>query len=449
MQQHLVSTGSFFVGPKQPLILEVFLGTCVGVALIDADAGIGGLAHFLLPEPTSLQSAFQPEKYASSGMQLFLQALYEAGARRDYLKATIAGGALVGPVDDIDLTLNIGGRTAEIAETVLKAEGIPIDKTETGGFFTCRLSLDMQRWTCRIDPSGIERRNLSGSSALPEKGEIDRAVERLQPVPQAALKIMQLIDDEEYDIRTLAAELRMDQVLSARTLQLANSVMFASRNRIESIDHALMYLGVNLLMKLVVAAAVEAFFAQSGLGYSLCKGGLYHHAAGVALISEKLAKLTAAAKPGLAYTAGLLHDIGKVVLDQHVAAAAPLFYRRLIEEKATDFTQAEQELFGITHTEAGYRLAQQWHFPESLAETIRYHHQPERGVQDTALNHIVFLANLIMSRFHSGLELEKQAIGALAPRLSAIGLSEAQFPQIVDMIPLNVFKASPQVAIIE
>ncbi len=449
MRHHFVSTGSFFVGPKQPVILEAFLGTCVGVALVDADAGVGGLAHFLLPEPTSLQSAFQTEKYASSGMPLFLRALYETGARRDCLKATIAGGALVGPVNDVDLTLDIGGRTAEVAETILKTEGIIIDHTETGGFFTCRLSLDMQRWTCRIDPSGFERGTSPGSSALPGKTEIDRTVERLQPVPQAALKIMRLIDDEEYDIRTLAAELRMDQVLSARTLQLANCVMLASRNRIESIDHALMYLGVNLLMKVVITAAVEAFFEQSGPGYSLCKGGLYHHAAGVALISEKLAKLTAAAKPGLAYTAGLLHDIGKVVLDQHVAAAAPFFYRRLIEEKETDFTRAEQEILGITHTEAGYRLARQWHFSESLAEAIRYHHHPEQGVQNAALNHIVFLANLIMSRFHAGLELERQAVGALAPRLAAIGLSEAQFPQIVDMIPLNVFNASPELAIID
>lgn len=447
MQHHLVSTGSFYVGSKQPLVLEAFLGTCVGVVLVDADAGIGGLAHFLLPEPTSEQSVFQPEKYASSGMHLFLQSLYEMGARRGCLNATIAGGALVGPVDNIDLTLNIGGRTAETAETILKSEGIAIGKTETGGFFTCRLSLDMERWTCRIDPSGIERRNLSGSPVLPEKREIDQAVERLQPVPQTVLKIMRLIDEEKYDIRTLAAELRMDQVLSARTLQLANSVMFASRKRIESIDHALLYLGIDLLMKLIVTAAVEAFFAQSGLGYSLCKGGLYHHAAGAAVISEKLAKLTAMAKPGLAYTAGLLHDIGKVVLDQHVAAAAPLFYRRLIEEKAADFTQAEQELFGITHTEVGYRLARKWHFPESLAEVIRYHHQPEQGAQNTALNHIVFLANLIMSRFHTGLELEKQEIGALVPRLAAIGLSETQFPQIVDMIPLNVFKAYPEAAI--
>jgi putative nucleotidyltransferase with HDIG domain len=447
MQHHHVSAGNFYVGPEQPLILEAYLGTCVAVALVDPGSGVGGLGHFLLPEPVSLESAFQKEKYASSGMPLFLKALYDAGAHREGLKATLAGGALVGPVDDLDLNLNIGGRTAEIAEGILRLEGIPIEKAETGGFFSCSVSLDMQKWACQIEPCGVEKMERSRPALLPTPEDIDQAVEQLQPVPQTALRIMRLIDEDEYDLRTLAGELRKDQVLSARTLRLANSVMFASRNRIESIDHALMYLGVNLLVKFIIAAAVQDFFTQSGSGYSLCKGGLYHHAVGTAVISEKLAKLTAEAKPGLAYTAGLLHDIGKVVLDQFVAGAAPLFYRRLIEDKTTDFTQAEQSLFGTTHSEVGYRLARKWTFPDSLAEAIRHHHQPEQGDRNEELKHIVFVANLIMSRFHAGLELEQQGTGALASRLKAIGLSVSQFPQIVDMIPLSVFEAAPESAI--
>jgi len=419
----------------------------VGVALVDPDNGVGGLAHFLLPDPVSLESSFQPGKYASSGMPLFLKALFDAGARRENLKATMAGGALVGPVDDLDLNLNIGGRTAEIVERLLAAEGIPIQTAETGGFFPCCIRLDMQQWSCRIEPSGIEKMAPVRPAALPGPEAIDLAVEQLKPVPQAALKILRLIDEEEYDIRTLAAELRTDQVLCARTLKLANSVLFASRNPIESIDHALMYLGVNLLVKFVIAAAVEGFFDQSASGYSLCKGGLYHHAVGTAIVSENLAKLAAAVRPGLAYTAGLLHDIGKVVLDQFVAGAAPLFYRQLIEDKATDFLQAEQSLFGTTHSETGYRLAQRWSLPDSLAEVIRCHHRPEQGNRNPELNHIVFLANLIMSRFHAGLELEKQDTGALAPRLGAIGLSTSQLSQIVDMIPLSVFDAAPESAI--
>jgi putative nucleotidyltransferase with HDIG domain len=447
MQHHHVSAGSYFVGKRQPLLLEAYLGTCVGVAVMDAETGVGGLAHFLLPEPVSLQSAFQPEKYAASGMPVFLKALYAAGAQRDNLRATMAGGALIGPLDDLDLNLNIGGRTAEAVETILNAEGLPIARAETGGVVSCCITLDMQRWSCSIDPSGAERMDAPPASSLPLPGEIEQVADGIQPVPQAALKIMRLMDEEEYDIRVLAAELRKDQVLSARTLQLANSVMFSTRHRIESIDQALMHLGVNLVMKFVIAAAVDGFFSQSGMGYSLCKGGLYHHAVGVAVIAEKLARLTGAAKPGLAYSAGLLHDIGKVVLDQFVGAAYPLFYRKLIADQTTDFAQAEQALFNTTHPAVGFQLAQRWSFPDSLAEAIRCHHEPEAGGRHQGLTGLVFLSNLLMSSFRAGLEISRQTAHALTPRLAAIGLSPSQLPQIVDLIPMDVFEASPLAAI--
>jgi putative nucleotidyltransferase with HDIG domain len=445
--RHHVSAGGYFVGSRQPLVLEAYLGTCVGVAMVDADAGVGGLAHFLLPEPVSLQSAFQPEKYAASGMPIFLKALYAAGARREELKATLAGGAMVGPLDDLDLKLDIGGRSAETVEGILSAEGIPIDIAETGGFFSCCIALDMLAWECRIAPCGAERMDSPQAPRLPSPGEIAKAADGLQPVPQAALKIMRLIEEEEYDIRTLAAELRKDQVLSARTLQLANSVMFSARQRIDSIDQALMHLGVNLVVKFIIAAAVESFFAQAGSGYSLCKGGLYHHAVGVAVIAEKLARLTQAAKPGLAYSAGLLHDIGKVVLDQFVGAAYPLFYRRLIEERTADFASAEQALFGTTHTAVGFELARRWSFPDSLAEAIRRHHDPEASGPHRGLESLVFLSNQLMSRFRAGLEIGHQTRKALAPHLAAIGLEPGQLPQVVDMIPVEVFEASPLAAI--
>lgn len=446
--QHLhVSAGSYHVGPAQPITLEAFLGTCVGVALFDRDARVGGLAHFLLPEPVSADAAWQPEKYAASGMPLFLEALYKAGAQPAGLRATLAGGALVGPVDDTDLSLDIGGRTAETAERILRDEGIRIEHVETGGFFSCCLRMELQDGACRIEPNGVAGLSAERTPRLPAEGAIDLAAERLQPVPQAALKIMRLIDQEEYDTRVLSTELRRDQVLSARTLQLANSVMFAARNRIESIEHALMFLGVNLIMKVVVTAAVDAFYSQSESGYSLCRGGLYHHATGTALVAERLARLTGAARPGQAYTAGLLHDIGKVVLDQFVAGAAPLFYRRLIEEGAGDFTRAEQEVFGTTHTEVGHRLARRWSFPDSLAEAIRWHHCPQEGTGHRELNHIVSLANLIMSRFHSGLELESQDAGRLRPCLEAIGLTLERLPAIIDSIPLAVFAPAPVAAL--
>jgi putative nucleotidyltransferase with HDIG domain len=222
--------------------------------------------------------------------------------------------------------------------------------------------------------------------------------------------------------------------------------MFASRKKIESLDHALVMLGQHLLLKFVISASFNNFFNQSGMGYSLCKGGIYHHAVGTAVIAEKLAVLTGKVEPSLAYTAGLLHDIGKVVLDQYIISGFPLFYRQLNEE-GKNFSEVEKQVLGTDHTEVGASLALNWSFPESLVETIRHHHNPEDAQQHDELVHIVYLADLLMSRFHSGLELERLNTDTLATRLETIGLSIAEFPALVDHIPLKVLESSPEFAL--
>ncbi len=444
--RHHVAAGSYYIDTQKPMILEAYLGTCLGVAIYDPVAAVGGLIHLLLPEPMSIDRTFQPEKYASTGFPLFLQALAGAGAAVENMKACIAGGALVGPLEDSDLELDIGGRTAERVMQIIAAEGIRVDKLETGGFFTCSLTLDLRTWECRIEPAGFDRLSASADIKIPEPDEISQSAKDLQPIPQIALKVLRMINEELYEIQNLTEEIRKDQVISARTLQLCNSVMFASRKKIESLDHALVMLGQSLLLKFVISASFNNFFNQSGMGYSLCKGGIYHHAVGTAVIAEKLAVLTRKVEPSLAYTAGLLHDIGKVVLDQYIISGFPLFYRQLNEE-GQNFSEVEKQVLGTDHTEVGASLALNWSFPESLVETIRHHHNPEDAQQHDELVHIVYLADLLMSRFHSGLELERLNTDTLATRLENIGLSIAEFPALVDHIPLNVLESSPEFAL--
>ena len=389
LRKHHVTSGSYYISRNTALILQAFLGTCVGVALYDEEADVGGLIHLLLPEPASEGSSFQPGKYASTGFPIFLRALYDEGASKNRLKAFIAGGALVGPLASRDLHLDIGGRTVE---TVM------------------------------------------------------RSMEEIQPIPQVALKILRLINEEEHDIKELTEEIRQDQVICAKTLKFCNSAVFGCIKKIESLEHALAFLGFKNLVKLAISTLMGNFYGRSDAGYSLCKGGLYHHAVGTAIISEKLANLTAKVKPGLAFTAGLLHDIGKVVLDQYIASAYPLFYRQLFEEE-TDFSAAEKTNLGIDHTQVGGDLAVRWSLPDSLIDTIRHHHKPENAVRNFELTHIVYLADLLMSRFHTGLELERLSTETLSTKLGTIGFSTEKFSDIVDLIPAGVFKSEPELAL--
>ncbi|MFO7714045.1 HDOD domain-containing protein [Desulfosarcina sp.] len=438
-----VASGSFEVGNTQPRRLQAFLGTCVGVAVFDDTAGVGGLIHLLLPEPVSIQSMDQPEKFATTGMPLFLNKLLELGATRKKMQAVIAGGALVGPLTPQDIHLDIGGRTAEKVIATLNAEGIQMVRSETGGFFTCCIELDMQNWQYAIQPVGFDAVGMTSDEASPQAADVQQTIESIQPIPQVALKVLRIIEEGAYEIDKVAEEVKKDQVISARTIQLCNSAMFTKHHDVASLDHALVFLGQELFIRLVISAAVQSYFSQSGNGYSLCKGGLYHHAIGTARLAEKIAGLTATALPGIAYTAGLLHDIGKVVLDQYITGAYPMLYREF-QNRQSEIIDVETRILGMDHTRVGALLARRWSLPDCLANAIRFHHRPEENQGSDALTTIVYLADLLMSRFHSGLELERMGTENLTDHLSRLGLSSGQFNELVDLIPSKILESTMQ-----
>ena len=439
MQKHHVASGTFYLGRSQSRILSACLGTCVGVALFDREAGVGGLIHILLPEPVGSGTVFQPEKYATTGLPIFLDALYKAGASREHLRAWIAGGALVGPVMQRDLDLDIGGRTAEAVRNALDNEGITIDYGETGGVFSCVLNLNMETWECSIEPIGIERASENVETSPMTEEEISRAVAGVRPIPQVALKILRLLTDDDFNLPEVAEEVRQDQVISALTLKMCNSALLSRNQRIDSLDHALIYLGRDMFLKLVITAVINGMYEQSQAGYSLCKGGLFHHAVGTATIAEKVALVTGLAEPSLAYTGGLLHDIGKVVLDQYLATAFPLFYRQT-QTHGASFMAVEKQVIGVTHCETGLRLAKNWSFPDSLTAVITHHHYPEAEKEYPELTHLVYLSDLLMSRFHTGLELERMNTRSLITRLEKLNLGPSEFEKMVDLIPDTVFQ---------
>jgi putative nucleotidyltransferase with HDIG domain len=376
-------------------------------------------------------------------MPVFLKRLFDQGARSDNMQAVMAGGALVGPLTHQDINLDIGGRIVEKVSETLDAEGISVIRSETGGFFTCCLELDMQRWDVAIQPAGFDVVGTQSAEPSPSTSEIQQAIESIRPIPQVALKVLRIIEDGSYDIGKIAEEVKKDQVISAKTIQLCNSALFAKKSDVVSLDHALVFLGQELFVKLVISAAVQSYYSQSGSGYSLCKGGLYHHAVGTAMVAERIAMMTQKVIPAIAYTAGLLHDIGKVVLDQYIAGAYPLLYREF-QSRQSELIDVEKRILGMDHTRIGELLATRWSLPRVLYDTIRFHHQPEKSTDNRTLTTIVYLADLLMSRFHSGLELERMGTDKLIEHLSQLDLSSDQFKDLVDVMPQRVFEPAAE-----
>jgi len=389
--------------------------------------------HILLPEPSGMSFLGKLENYAKTGLPVFINDLRTQLGKKGNFAATIAGGALVGPVSDLDLNLDVGGRTVEIVENILRFEDIPVVKSETGGHFCCCLSLNLSNWESSINPISVPEESSAEYPETPSLEQMESTILKIKPIPQIALKIMRMIQDDFYSMDDMGIEIKQDQIISAKIIRLCNSAYFKHNTEVDSIERALVVLGERRLLQLVVSASMEGFFNSGTGGYSLCKGGLFKHAVGTALICEKLALYNRKISSDIAYTAGLLHDIGKIALDQYMDRAYPMFYRRTQERNET-LVSVEKEMFGLSHTEAGGKLGEMWGLPESLIDVIKYHHRPEEAENDNDLNHLVYFADLLMSRFMVGQELERINTDSFYERLERVGIKSEQFSGIVEEI---------------
>jgi putative nucleotidyltransferase with HDIG domain len=429
-----VAAGGFRVSKSKPEILEAVLATCVGVVIVDRAAGVGGLHHILLPEQASRDADFCPEIAASSGLPLFLDALRSEGCTPQNMETTIAGGALFGNLTPMDLDLDLGGRSVEVVNSILKEAGIRVANSETGGYFGYRLQLDLRSLQSEIEPLFLGAAAGIASPGRVSPVDLDSVIGRIQPIPQIALKIIREIQSEDYGLRDIGHEIRHDQVMTAKVLKVCNSPYVGSKEEIKSVEQAIVMLGSRFVGQLILSSAMGQFFSGCQRSYSMSKGGLYHHSICTGIVAEHLSRKTKKASPDVAYTAGLLHDIGKVLLDQYVASAMPRFYRALVE-KGDNMLEAERSLLGITHAEAGARLAELWALPLPLRDAISYHCQPTRSEHDSALAHLIYLADLLVSRFFAGLDLDRIDTEQLDVTLQHLGLDVKSLPPLISQLP--------------
>ena len=151
-------------------------------------------------------------------------------------------------------------------------------------------------------------------------------------------------------------------------------------------------------MQLVLAAQSRALLAPEQRGYGLRPGALWRHSIAVALASDKLSGKLPAALRGSLFTAGLLHDIGKIVLNESLSDHYATIAARVARDRIP-FPQAEQEILGFTHADAGAAVAERWGLPDSIIRCIRHHHQPAGlGEADPLVDrvHVADVACLLM-----------------------------------------------------
>ncbi len=214
----------------------------------------------------------------------------------------------------------------------------------------------------------------------------------LPTLPAIALEVGRLAQNPLTGMSDLVRIIRTDPPLTAKILRVANSAFYGMSRRIESLNMALVVLGMREISNLVTCIAVlRALPLQTKDGFD--RESFWEHSAGTGEIARVITAKLHLRLHGVEFTAGLLHNVGQIVLLQHFPKPFLEAIRKSKAEKVPAI-QTERELIGVDHTEIGAWLAESWSLPPAIVESIRFHHEPQLAPENRSLTSVVHLAGL-------------------------------------------------------
>lgn len=203
--------------------------------------------------------------------------------------------------------------------------------------------------------------------------DISKHVEKLPAIPQVAIKVSKMLGDFNVSVDQLSDTIMLDQALTTQLLKLCNSAHYGFSRNIVSVKDAITKLGLDTVKCLVFVAISQASLNKEAKGYSLLKGDLWQNSVSCAYYARHLAEVFNYKDKDLAFIAGLLRDIGKLILSEYVGVNYDKILM-LIETAEVSFIRAEEMAIGYNHAQIGAEILKYWHFPTVLEETVRYHH---------------------------------------------------------------------------
>ncbi len=226
-------------------------------------------------------------------------------------------------------------------------------------------------------------------------------LESFPTLPTVYTTILEKIQDPKTTVKDLASILILDQSSTLKLLSIVNSSMFSIRSKVSSISQAISLLGFNEVRDTLLTLSVLTFFkhVKSNRGFNIVE--LWKHSIAVGVISKLISKNLNLKSSDQFFIAGILHDIGKLLLIQ-VFGDQYINVLNEVSLKKVNLNKLEIEKFGIDHTDAGVLIAQKWNMPDSLLDCIQYHHRLDFKNPNIELIACVYLGNLLASGMQLG-----------------------------------------------
>ncbi len=253
--------------------------------------------------------------------------------------------------------------------------------------------------------------------------KILNSLKDLPPMPQVAQKARQVVSDPDSDFRDLAKVIETDQAIVSRILKIANSAYYGAVGRVASVQQASVVLGVKTLQELLTIACAAGLLGEELEGYELGAGDMWKHSLAVAAGSRIIAKKNHPALAEDAFSAGLIHDAGKLILNAYVNERKE-FFLEFMAQGDKSFLIAERDILGFDHSEIAFDVCEKWQIPKHVSAAIKFHHYPVRS-NENGLAYILHVADSIamMSGIGTGVdgmlyEMDEKALDFLNLEMS-------------------------------
>lgn len=267
-----------------------------------------------------------------------------------------------------------------------------------------------------------------------------KRVKDIPSLPQFVIETLKKLDDPKSSASDVGDTLRKDESLVLRILRLANSAYYGLSRKITVVPEAISYLGFKTVKSIVLAASVYKFMDGAFTGYSLDRGDLWRHSQAVAATSRFLSEKVRAGDPEEAYIGGLMHDIGKIILNDYVRFGYSIILR-LVDEDGVPFCEAERQVLGFDHAQVGGLVMEQWNLPDAYSYVTIYHHIPEELPKDCEeyrkVLDVVHVANSLCLMLGIGIGADGMQYNVSTDSLERLGIAdktEQLMGEFVDII---------------
>jgi len=261
---------------------------------------------------------------------------------------------------------------------------------------------------------------------------IIKGIDKLKPIPQVASKVMSIARDPESSMSDLSKVIVFDTAVTANLLKVANSAYFGLHDKVDSVHQAIVHLGMDQVVDLVVISDSSENLKSAQEGYDLNAGDLWKYSVSSALIARELAEKKEANEINLIFTAALLKDIGKVILNQYVKDSFDKI-NALVTEQNFTFREAEKKVIGIDHAELGGMVAENWDFSPQMVEIIRNHHLPQKSSISEFESSIVYIADTICMMMGIGVGSDGLAYRFHQEVVERLSLSDRDFQKVISV----------------